>query len=332
MEYDVGRRTNRPLAMMLTLCGALAIITLVSAGRAQEKDNVRSAPRPRVAQDLRVVEPSTPRYADTARTSLPSAHPTALPPGVSPHGHSFHGRQVTNVVPLPPDLLPLPLDVTRSPICLARRPSRRWRKVTAASRATRAWSICTTTSTRCGWAASIVMAAIRAPASKENAHVQPRFPEVWATSGESSSHLRALELRVAGVHSLREPRRSARGACQLRRLPSAGSAARQEEHDDPRVRCCGARRSTTTARCRPRTRSTAKATARAACRSDCKPCRRRRRTKWSTRAWCRISIPCRGSRFRSRATCFASLSVAAGSDPRWGFPSAPKNRADRARD
>ncbi len=31
MEYDVGRRMNRPLAMMLTLCGALAIITLVSA-------------------------------------------------------------------------------------------------------------------------------------------------------------------------------------------------------------------------------------------------------------------------------------------------------------
>ncbi len=240
MEYEVGRRTNRPLAIMLALCGALAIITLVSAGRAQEGDNVRGAARQRVAQDLRAFAPATPLYADTAWASPLSAHPDPLPPEVNPHEHSLHGRQVTKVVPLPPDLLPLPgVEVTPD---LSRQTAEQAMAKSYGCIACHQGVVDMHNNLD-----TVRLGCVDCHGGDPCARREKQGTRAAAFSGglgdfrQSRPHLHALEPRIAGVHSLREPRRPARGAYQLRRLPSAGSAARQEEHDDARRHAVGRR-------------------------------------------------------------------------------------------
>ncbi len=76
---------------------------------------------------------------------------------------------------------------------------------------------------------------------KEKAHVHPRFPDAWPTSANPVRSYTLLNHEVAGIHPFRQSRRSAHRPSQLRhgRLPSQGSAAEPQEHDDPRLHALG---------------------------------------------------------------------------------------------
>ena len=83
--------------------------------------------------------------------------------------------------------------------------------------------------------------------AKKKAHPQPRVSELWKTAANPERAYTAWLARIAGIHPVRQSRRPPRRRPDVRTVPCGGSAQRAHQHDDARARCCGRRRSTTTA-------------------------------------------------------------------------------------
>ena len=165
-------------------------------------------------------------------------------------------------------------------------------------------------------AAGLAIDSAEYKATTKKAHPQPRVSDLWKSAANPErAYTKWLEesqeyIQFVNPGDLRVVDKT----CGT--LPRGGSPERPHQHDDAPARCCGRRRSTTTAARPTRTRASARATRPTARRSGCRRSPRRRRRRRRRKAGCRSSSRCRGGRSRSRATCCARSSAAAARRPR----------------
>ena len=192
---------------------------------------------------------------------------------------------------------------------------------------------------RSGSAASIATAATLRPATCKQAHVWPRFPDAWGSSGNPVRSYTLLNHESPGVHPVREPRRLAGRPPELRHdeLPRRPGPAGAQEHDDPRrdaLGRCAFQQRLGSVQAGPLRREL-QHERRAAAAPDRPPADAA--SRWNARESCRSSTRCPGSRPRSPATSCGSSSAAGASRRRSASPTRskspgkPQRRVERPR-